>query len=668
MIHRAILRTGPETWTEYTEPEQSWIVAEDDLSPGMIEATLEDLEKTVESRRREAIGFLTYEASRAWGLSTVRGAVAGAVPPLSFTIFREQHRWDAVSAMKELTSDSYTCGPWNYHLREEEYRQKLTAIREYLRRGDTYQVNFTFPMTAHFSGSPLDFFIHLSAVQDGLYSAYLELDNGVKILSASPELFLERRGTLIQSLPMKGTARRGANGELDTARIVALRGSPKERAENLMITDMIRNDLGRIADPGTVRTPELFTVQRYPRILQMVSRVEAHSDASLAELLRATFPCASITGAPKERTMEIISELEETPRGVYTGSIGIVAPDRRLRLSVAIRTVVVDAIAEQATFNVGSGILWDSAPAGEYDECRGKAEILTARQPEFSILETMGYHTEEGILFAEEHWHRLAETLEYFQRSRPTDISDLAGLKRLVAEEVARATGHLGGDAPVYWRVRLRVHQDRTQDVTVAPLTRPFNWGTQPLEERTLAILPAGIATESPWIFHKTTHREIYDSALRQFPEADDVILWNKAGEITETCTASVVLQRPDGSLATPPVSSGLLPGTFRKYLLQNQGGAHQPWTPGSRPIQEEPIRRTELEDVRRGNATLYMLNSVRGWMRGVIPALLIALYLFSLAPVAVHATAPTIPEDPGYCASNVGVPTPQKQLNRDGQ
>lgn len=662
MIKRAILRTGPGTWTEYTEPERSWVVLEQDVSQEAVEGTLLDVESTVETERREAVGFLTYEASRAWALSTPMGTVPGAIPPLTFTIFREQHPWTA-GAVEDHAVPGYTCGPWQSHLNAEEYDQKIAAIREYLRRGDTYQVNFTFPMSAPFSGSPLDFFIHLSTVQDGLYSAYLELDTGVTILSASPELFLERQGSHIHSLPMKGTLRRGANTHQDTARIAALQESPKERAENLMITDMIRNDLGRVAIPGTVGVPELFTVQRYPRILQMVSRVEAQSNVSLSELLRATFPCASITGAPKKRTMEIISELEETPRGIYTGSIGIVAPDTRLRLSVAIRTVVVEESLGRATFNVGSGIVWDSAAAGEYDECAGKAEILTTRHPRFSLLETMCFHVSHGVLFVPEHWQRLEQSLQYFQRPLPDGICTSSHLNDAVAREVARVASQMFGveqdDVPEFWRVRMRVHGDGTWDLTTAPMETGFNWGTTPLQERTLAVMPHGVATESPWIFHKTTHREIYDSALRQFPSADDVILWNEAGEVTETCTASIVLQRGDGTLVTPPVSSGLLPGTFRAYLLRHQGDAPYMWTPGNKPILEEPVRREELEDVRRGSGALYLINSVRGWMRGVLPALLIGLLLLFSAPGSLEASPPTPPGDPGVLRYFWGVGCP---------
>ena len=237
-------------------------------------------------------------------------------------------------------------------------------------------------MQAPFSGDPWSLFLDLTQAQQGAHMAYLDLGDHV-ICSASPELFFQQDGDRLLSKPMKGTGKRGLTTAEDRQQIALLQASSKDQAENVMIVDMIRNDFGRVAQTGTVQVPELFTVEKYPTLLQMTSTVTAHSRAEMPEIMEAMFPCASITGAPKVRTMEIIKALEQKPRGIYTGTIGFWGPDRQANFNVAIRTVVIDRPNGAASFGVGSGIVWDSEPLTEYAECQLKSQVLVKRQPAF---------------------------------------------------------------------------------------------------------------------------------------------------------------------------------------------------------------------------------------------------------------------------------------------
>lgn len=615
MIVRAIVRTGRRRWTLFEdplpEPLETWI-------PGDIPGMLRILEDRVESTGVSAVGFLTYEAAAAYDLAV--HAEPGPLPLLSFSLFRVRRDVSSLMNSPPPRGAGYSAGPWTNSLDEEAYRERITRIRSFLHAGDTYQVNFTFPMKTPFRGDPEAYFRDMCAAQDGEYATYLELDTGHSVLSASPELFLRRRGSRLLSKPMKGTAPRGRTLQEDHAGIRALRASPKERAENLMITDMIRNDLGRVAIPGSVRVPRLFEIERYPRVLQMISRVEARSDVSLADLLAATFPCASITGAPKKRTMEIIRELEKTPRGIYTGTIGVVEPRCRMRFNVAIRTVVVDSSAGEATFGVGGGIVWDSRPRGEYRECATKANILAVPDPPVTLLETVRWNPDRGITLYDGHHRRLRTSARYF---RMAPLSSLAGgfpgeedLNRRIRDAAAQA--HPAVDRNTDWIVRILVRRD-SLELHAEPLPgRPLDILGPParIPRRNTAFSPDPVPQDQPWLYHKTTRRELYRARLAASPHADDVLLCNAAGNLTESCIASIVVaRRHQPYLATPPVTEGLLPGVFREWLLNPPRGV-VPWTPGGLPVVEEPISTDVLDQVRDGMADLYLVNSVRGWMR----------------------------------------------------
>ena len=268
-------------------------------------------------------------------------------------------------------------------------------------------------MHASIERDPFYLFLQLTDAQQSSYGAYLNTGR-YAICSASPELFFELDGDRLRSRPMKGTASRGQTLAADRIQAERLHHSVKNRAENVMIVDMVRNDMARVAEIGSVRVLRLFEIERYPTVLQMTSTVECRTRASLPEIFTALFPCASVTGAPKIRTMQIIRDLEPGPRGVYTGAIGFVAPGRRARFNVAIRTVVVDTVAGEAEYGTGSGIVWESDSAEEYQECRLKARILTVMPRAFDLLESLLWTPESGCFLLERHLDRLRDSAEYF--------------------------------------------------------------------------------------------------------------------------------------------------------------------------------------------------------------------------------------------------------------
>lgn len=523
-----------------------------------------------------AAGFISYEAAPAFddALTTCR---PGEVPLLWFGLYeRPQLLADlppAAAALAELPS-------WRPELDEEAYRLAVERIKNYIADGHTYQVNLTQRLRSQFRADPYDLFRLLFRAQPVPYAAFLDVGTHV-VCSLSPELFFRLRGRRITCRPMKGTAERGRWWEEDVTQAARLARSPKDRAENAMIVDMIRNDLGRVAERGSVRVASVFDVERYRTLFQMTSTVTADTDASVSDILRALFPCASVTGAPKVRTMEIIRELEVGPRGVYTGSIGCISPGREALFNVAIRTAVIDRTDGRIEYGTGSGITWDSLALCESRECGLKASILTVDWPSFSLLETMLWRR-GGYYLLERHLDRLAKTAEYF--GYPLD-------RCFVRQELSRASTAFGSGRA---RVRLLI----AEDGRVAVEARPFE-AVRPRPVWRVAIARCCVDSSDRFLYHKTTHRRVYETALAATPGFDDVLLWNERGEVTESTIANVVV-RLGGQLVTPPVSAGLLAGVFRGRLLDRG------------IVREQSVA---LDDLRRAES-VYLVNSVRGWLR----------------------------------------------------
>jgi para-aminobenzoate synthetase / 4-amino-4-deoxychorismate lyase len=519
---------------------------------------------------REAVGFVAYEAAPAFD-PAFRCHPLDSLPLVWFGVYSQPK----VVASWELPRNRPQIGAWEHGVDGAAYRVVLARLRQWIAAGDTYQVNYTFPMEAPFAGPALAWFVDLAEGQRSPYSALLHLGD-VTVVSVSPELFFQLEGGRIVTRPMKGTWGRGRLPSEDAACASALAQSPKDRAENLMIVDLLRNDLGRIAETGSVRVEELFAVERYPTVWQMTSTIAAETCAGVPEIFAALFPSGSVTGAPKVRTMEIIRDMEPEPRGVYCGAIGRWTARDRAVFSVAIRTAVVDHQRGRVRYAVGSGITWESAASAEYEECLLKAAVLDGGPEPFELLETLRWEGEFFLL--REHLERLSGSAAYF------DIQvDIKALETDLHEHVA------GLPADPY-RIRVLVGQDGQWRIE--------RHGLEPRGVVTVCLAPRPLDRSSVWLYHKTTRRAFYETARACCPMCDDVILWNDAGEITESTTANIVVL-VDGVWYTPPVSCGLLPGTLRAKLLDDG------------TICERVLRRRDLETAQ----DVQLINSVRGWM-----------------------------------------------------
>lgn len=531
------------------------------------------LRRVEEATRRGqyAAGYVAYEAAPAFDRAFVTRS-SGAMPLAVFGLYEQA----VPAAGLPLPEDDGDVGEWRATQSEADYREALRRIRDYIQAGDTYQVNYTMRLRAPFSGNPYALFHRLAAAQSGRHAAYMETDDWA-VCSASPELFFDRHPPRIVCRPMKGTAPRGLWSADDEARSARLRASEKDRAENVMIVDMIRNDLGRVAAPGSVRVLRTFDVERYPTVFQMTSTVEAFTDAGLSEVFQALFPCASVTGAPKVRTMAIIRELESEPRGVYTGAIGLVEPGGSARFNVAIRTVSIDKRSGRAEYGVGGGIVWDSDAEREYQECLTKARVLTEEPVCADLLEALLWSPVDGFFLLDEHLKRLADSAAYFG----------------FACDPARLRERLTAMAKPDSAAKVRVVLDRNGGIRVSlhPLPRR---STSPLR---VAISDRPVDPNDRFLYHKTTRRCVYDAAKERFPGVDDVLLINVRNELTESTIANLVVDF-DGDRVTPPLFCGLLPGTFREHLLRRGD------------IREAVVR---VEDLKRATG-IYLINSVRRW------------------------------------------------------
>lgn len=543
---------------------------------------LSELERVVQTGL-SAVGFVAYEAAH--GFEPTFPEAQARLPLLWFGFYEQ------LKVCPDSLSIPHSQGRridlnWQSTLTPSAYYGAVQRIRDYIAAGDVYQVNYSFRLRTTIpadSATLLSLFCHLYHAQPVPYAAYIDTGEQV-ILSLSPELFFALAGERIVSRPMKGTVPRGATPEEDLKRAHALRCSEKNRAENLMIVDMVRNDLGRIAITGTVRVPRLFELERYTTLWQMTSTVEAQTRASLSDIVRALFPAASITGAPKIRATQIIHELETTPRGVYTGTVGIVLPDRQAQFNVAIRTLCYDRATQQLEYGVGSGIVWDSDNHAEYQECLVKAQLLLRMPPEFELLETLLWHAGRGYFLLEKHLKRLQRAADYFGF-----LCDEGAVRRLLTEASNR---YAATESLRRAKCRLLLNRRGEARVEMSPLEpKPSVWRV------TLASEP--IDPSDVFLYHKTTHRAVYEKARAACPDCDDVILWNPRGEITESTLANVVV-RLEGRLYTPPVACGLLNGVYRQHLLERG------------TIQERIITVEELMKAE----TIYLINSVRGWMR----------------------------------------------------
>jgi para-aminobenzoate synthetase/4-amino-4-deoxychorismate lyase len=520
-------------------------------------SVLEFAEREAHSGSHVAV-MLSYEAAPAFDSAFITHA------PSDFPL-----AWAAIldddSAVEQL--DSYSSTEWKPHVSRNEYDGSVARIRELISAGDTYQVNYSFPLRSSFNGDAFAWFHDLCVAQGAEYSVYLDLGR-YKVLCISPELFFERRGNHAITRPMKGTVRRGRWPAEDRELAQLLANSAKDRAENVMIVDLLRNDLGKVSVPGSVRVSSLFDLERFETVWQMTSTVEStlQDGTTLVDLMRALFPCGSITGAPKIRTMKIINELERFPRGVYTGAIGLLKPGGDCVFNVAIRTVVIDSESGVATVGVGGGVTIDSTAEREYEECLVKSRFLHSKPVEFQLFESILLEDGEYFLL-EDHVARLRNSAGYFGFAFPVTRIN-ADLERIAIENPQGS-----------FKVRVMLWKDGRMETEVLLLGE--------LKRVKLATEP--VDSSDRFLFHKTTRR----------PGGDGLIFWNERGEITESSIANVVVPI-DGELCTPPRESGLLAGVFRNHLLAEG------------KIRERVITIDEFQNA----SEFFLINSIRKWIR----------------------------------------------------
>lgn len=484
---------------------------------------------------------------------------------------------------------------------EAQFAAALAAIHAYIEAGDTYQVNYTYRLHFDAFGSPCALYARLRARQPVPYGALIALPDGGAVLSLSPELFVAHRQGQLTARPMKGTAPAAAPDAVDDnrQRAAALAADPKNRAENLMIVDLLRNDMGRIGVTGSVKVAALFEVRRYSSVLQMTSTIHAllRADATLAEIFLALYPCGSITGAPKRRSMEIIAELEPAARGVYTGAIGWFEPAGAAHpvgdfcLSVPIRTLVLEAPRDgvrPGRMGVGAGIVYDSDTREEYAECQLKARFLTGLSNDFELFETMHASRADGVRHLERHLHRLQTSARYFGFA-----CDQAPLRATLAQ----ACAGFADDAPR--RLRLALSQSGASSLHSAPLT-PLAGPVRLL----LSDAPTG--ADDLFLRHKTTRRARYDAGWRaaEAEAAFDTLFFNQRGELTEGGRSNVFVKL-DGRWYTPPLASGVLPGVMRGVLLADANWA----------ARERVLTRALLEQAE----DIVVCNALRGAVRALL-------------------------------------------------
>ena len=531
-------------------------------SPQEVAGVLEAAEAAARGGRW-AVGFVAYEAG---------AALDPTLPPLDPYPDLPLAWFGLADAPDESPprAETYRIEEWVIDWSSAEHAERVEWVRDAIAAGETYQCNLTTRMRSRLTGDPYGAYLDLLAAQRGAYNAYLDLGR-FAVLSASPECFLEWDGTHVHSVPMKGTSRREADPVADAAARDALRASAKDQAENVMIVDLIRNDLTKVAEPGSVETTALLATEAYPTVWQLTSTVTARTrpGTRLLDLFAAMFPCGSVTGAPKRRTMELIAELEDSPRGVYCGVIGYLAPPTspggapRARFNVAIRTVLLDREDGRCSYGVGGGITWGSTPQAEYAEVLAKAAVLTQAAGRAQPGQHLGAGVDLIETFAitggraghlEHHLRRLAESARHF------------GIRL----DLDRARALVTGRAPQLGEAVARLRLTPTGDLALEP--RPLTPATAaPVrlavdDDPGHRVDPDG--PDAPWLAHKTTRRDVYERARAARPEADDVVLVNAAGHVTETTIANLLV-RIGGTWCTPPLRDGCLPGVGRRLALQ---------------------------------------------------------------------------------------------------
>ena len=558
--------------------------------PGEVEACLDAVTQGL-ARGLHAAGFFSYELG--YCLEPRLQALLPKErrqPLLWIGLFRAPRRLDDAATRAWLDANGAVQPSAISDLKlswtREQYGRAFAAVEDYIAAGDVYQINLTLKYLFAFTGDPVALYAALRRKQRVEYGALIRASD-FHVLSLSPELFFRREGRHMSTRPMKGTAPRGRTPREDARLRTWLAMDEKQRAENLMIVDLLRNDLGRVAKIGSVEVTDLFTVETYRTVHQMTSGItaELRGDMGLKDMLHALFPCGSVTGAPKVRAMEIIRDLEGSPRGVYTGAIGHIAPNGDCQFNVAIRTIMLNG--GRGEMGIGSGVVADSKVDAEFEECLLKAQFLTDTDISFQLIETMRWERDSGFYLLERHLARLQSSAAHF--GYPFD-------REAVLAALAAEVEGLGGDVQM---VRLLLAEDGSLTVTSTKIELPAK-GTV----WKFVVSDSRVDEKDPLFFHKTTRRQFYDREMERqkaLTRCDEVIFLNKKGELTEGTRTSLFIEQ-DGRLFTPALTCGLLPGTLREELIDLPRAA----------ASEAVLTLADLASADR----IYLGNSVRGLIR----------------------------------------------------
>lgn len=532
-----------------------------------VEALLKEVE-TYQEAGFYAVGYVSYEAAPAFEKKlAVHPAPLMGEYLLYFTIHQEVETLPFPEDYEAVDLPAN----WKEEVEAPAYQEAIKIIHHHIRQGDTYQVNYTVQLSQELEGDPLAIYNRLVVEQKAHYNAFIQHDD-VAILSISPELFFEQEDRLLTTRPMKGTTRRGLTNQADLKEAAWLKADPKNRAENMMIVDLLRNDMNRISEIGSEQVTRLCQVEQYSTVWQMTSTIESRlrPEVDLVQAFQALFPCGSITGAPKISTMEIIQQTEIAPRGVYCGTIGILLPRGKRIFNVAIRTLQMQGT--KAIYGVGGGITWDSTWEGEYRETKQKSAVLYRQEPRFELLTTGLIHQGE-LTFLEQHLTRLREASRYFAYpyNEPKLLNDLQ-------EQLAHV------DLNLDYRCRIALQKNGTFHLVITELTDlPASYLQAQLTEQKLDLA-------TPFTYFKTSQRDhLSQSNHEQIFHLPD-------GTLLETTIGNLVLEI-EGQRYTPPAHLPLLDGIYRRHLLETQ------------QVEEKLLTLNDLTDADR----IYACNALRG-------------------------------------------------------
>ena len=570
MLEKIILRNKKnDSWRIFSSPKE--VLYSKNLHE--VKTILDKVESKINENNDIAVGFLTYESAPAFD-PAYRVNKESKLPLICFGLFEGFKETQILDNSEIITNKIYN---WKIETSPSEYKKNFDYIKNQIELGYTYQINYTLRSHSESIQNPYEFF--LEKAKNSPFAAYIETDENI-IISASPELFFSLNNKRLLCKPMKGTSRRGKTFEEDLILMDALRASKKNKAENIMITDMLRNDMGRISEPGSVKVSSKYDIEKYSTVWQMTSSVESETTASITEIFQALYPCASVTGAPKIASMDIISRIEELPREIYTGAIGYIAPNREAEFSVPIRTVVSDKNKNCAVYGTGGGIVWDSVWESEWDECLTKSKVLSVKDSsDFELFETMKWDTDSGVFLEEYHFNRLKDSASYFDFK----FCEVRG-KEIIDETIRNISNNL-------CVIRLFVNAKggiriETSEVPVFIKNQKY----------TVSLAKNPVQSENIFLYHKTTQREVYENAEGENLHSDDVILWNEEGNLTESTIANIILNIK-GNWVTPSINCGLLRGVYRESMLENG------------LIEERKIHKSEIADL----SEITLINSVRG-------------------------------------------------------